>query len=265
MIEHGIQPCPFNRREESRDDEQALVRETHHGILGDHTSLPSVLRSLQSVRHQGTATRRAHDGGRIRLIDQVASFGTPSPIIVFTGGDPLLRGDLFDLLSHAADAGVRFALSPAVTELLSYDALKRIRDAGVSAVSVSLDGACAQTHDSIRRIDGTYQRTVQAMKDAVSLGLNIQVNTAIMKSNYTELPQLFHLIRGLGVKTWELFFLVKVGRGSGVDDLTPEEVESVCNFLYDASFYGMMVRNRRSALHQESCEREAGVWRLLEG
>ncbi len=178
----------------------------------------------------------------VRLIDQVASFGTPSPIIVFTGGDPLLRGDLFELLSHAADAGVRFALSPAVTELLSYDALKRIRDAGVSAVSVSLDGAYAQTHDSIRRIDGTYQRTVQAMKDAVSLGLNIQVNTAIMKSNYTELPQLFHLIRGLGVKTWELFFLVKVGRGSGVDDLTPEEVESVCNFLYDASFYGMMVR-----------------------
>ncbi len=172
----------------------------------------------------------------VRLIDQVASFGTPSPIIVFTGGDPLLRGDLFELLSHAADAGVRFALSPAVTELLSYDALKRIRDAGVSAVSVSLDGAYAQTHDSIRRIDGTYQRTVQAMKDAVSLGLNIQVNTAIMKSNYTELPQLFHLIRGLGVKTWELFFLVKVGRGSGVDDLTPEEVESVCNFLYDASF-----------------------------
>src|SRR5208283_3796609 len=107
----------------------------------------------------------------VLLIDQVASFGKPSPIIVFTGGDPLLRKDLFELLSHAADAGVRFALSPAVTELLSYDALKRIKEAGVSAVSVSLDGACAQAHDSIRRIEGTYQRTVQAMKDAVSLGL----------------------------------------------------------------------------------------------
>ena len=166
----------------------------------------------------------------------------PSPIIVFTGGDPLLRKDLFELLSHASDAGVRFALSPAVTELLSYDALKRIKEAGVSAVSISLDGANAETHDSIRRIDGTFQRTVQAMKDAVSVGLNIQVNTAIMKSNYTELPQLFHLIKGLGVKTWELFFLVKVGRGSGVEDLAPEEVESVCNFLYDASFYGLMVR-----------------------
>jgi len=129
-----------------------------------------------------------------------------------------------------------------VTELLTYDSLKRIKASGVSAISVSLDGASAQTHDSIRRISGTFDRTIQAMKDAVSVGLNIQVNTLIMKSNYTELPQLFHLIKALGVKTWELFFLVKVGRGADVEDLTPEENESVCNFLYDASFHGLMVR-----------------------
>lgn len=177
-----------------------------------------------------------------RLIDQVASFGKPSPIIVFTGGDPLLRKDLFELLSYAANAEVRFAVSPAVTELLSYDTLKRIKAVGASAVSISLDGASAQTHDSIRKREGTYQRTIQVIKDAVSLGLNIQVNTVIMKNNYTELPQIFHLIKTLGVKTWELFFLVQVGRGSGVEDLAPEEVESVCNFLYDASFYGLTIR-----------------------
>jgi radical SAM protein len=178
----------------------------------------------------------------LRLIDQVASFGSPSPIMVFTGGDPLLRADLFELLSHAAEKGVRFAVSPAVTGLLTRDALKRIKDAGVSAISVSLDGACAETHDSIRRIEGTYERTLQAMRDAVSVGLNIQVNSLVMKSNYLELPQLFHQIRALGVKTWELFFLVRVGRGTAVEDLSPEENESVCNFLYDASLYGLMVR-----------------------
>jgi len=75
-----------------------------------------------------------------------------------------------------------------------------------------------------------------------SLRLNPQVNTAIMARNYPELPQLFHQIRSLGIKTWELFFLVRVGRGSQVDDLTPEECESVCNFLYDASFYGVTIR-----------------------
>lgn len=177
-----------------------------------------------------------------RLIDQVASFGRPSPTIIFTGGDPMLRKDLFELLSHATKAGVRFALSPAVTPLLNYEALKRIKEAGATSVSLSLDGASAATHDSIRGEPGTFDRTVQAMKDAVSLGLNPQINTAIMRRNYRELPTVFRLIRSLGVKTWELFFLVRVGRGSEIDDLTPEQCESVCNFLYDASYYGVVVR-----------------------
>ncbi len=177
-----------------------------------------------------------------RLIDQVASFGRPSPTIIFTGGDPLLRKDLFELLSYATKAGVRFALSPAVTELLTFDTLKRIKEAGATSVSLSLDGASAETHDSIRGEPGTFDRTVQAIKDAVSLGLNPQINTAIMRRNFRELPRIFDLIRGLGVKTWELFFLVRVGRGSEIDDLTPEQCESVSNFLFDASYYGVVVR-----------------------
>lgn len=177
-----------------------------------------------------------------RLIDQVASFGKPTPTIIFTGGDPLIRKDLFDLLSYAASAGLRFAVSPAVTELLSHAALERLKDAGASSISISLDGASAQTHDSIRGKEGTYQRTIEAMKDAASSGLNPQVNTTIMKRNYRELPQIFHLVKTLGIKTWELFFLVKVGRGMEVQDLTPQECEDVCNLLYDASFYGVTIR-----------------------
>ncbi|MDG6898824.1 MAG: TIGR04053 family radical SAM/SPASM domain-containing protein [Nitrososphaerota archaeon] len=177
-----------------------------------------------------------------RLIDQVASFGKPSPTVIFTGGDPLFRRDIFELLAYAAKAGVRFGVSPAVTELLTVDALKRLKEAGASAISISLDGASAQTHDSVRQVPGTYERTIQAIKDALSIGLNTQVNTTVMGTNYRELPKLFHLIRTLGVKTWEVFFLVKVGRGTGVSDLTPEESESFSNFLYDSSFYGVTVR-----------------------
>ncbi len=177
-----------------------------------------------------------------RLIDSVSEFGPPKPTIIFTGGDPLLRKDLFELLSYARKVGVRFALSPAVTELLTYDKLREIKEAGASAISVSLDGASARTHDHIRRREGTFERTIQAMKDAVQLGLNIQVNTAIMKRNYEELPLIFDLISELGVKTWELFFLVKVGRGSQVEDMSPAQCEDVCNFLYDVSFRGMTVR-----------------------
>jgi AdoMet-dependent heme synthase len=177
-----------------------------------------------------------------RLIEQVASFGKPGPTMIFTGGDPLLRDDLFELLAYATDLGVRFAVSPAASDLLTYDALKRLKEAGAAAISLSLDGAVEATQDSIRRDEGTYRRTIQAMRDAVSLGLNPQINTTVMKGNYAELPRIFRLITGLGVKTWEVFFLVKVGRGTGVDDLSPEECETACNLLYDASHLGVTVR-----------------------
>jgi len=177
-----------------------------------------------------------------RLIDSVASFGDRSPTMIFTGGDPLLRRDFFDILHYATKAGVRFAVSPAATEMLSFATLRRIKDAGASSISLSLDGAVASTHDSIRGEEGVYARTVQAARDAVVLGLNPQVNTTIMERNYKELPQIFHLITSLGIKTWELFFLVKTGRGTGVGDLTPQQCEDVCNFLVDASSYGVTIR-----------------------
>lgn len=177
-----------------------------------------------------------------RLIDEVASFGKPYPTIIFTGGDPLKRDDLFELLQYASKLGVGFAVSPAVSELLTTHALMRMRVLCPSSVSISLDGATAQMHDAIRRRGGTFDRTIEVIREALGLGLNVQVNTVIMRKNYLELPQIFYLMRRLGVKTWELFFLVKVGRGTEVEDLDPEEYESVCNFLYDASRYGLTVR-----------------------
>lgn len=152
------------------------------------------------------------------------------------------RRDLFELLEYAKSLGLSFALSPAVTQLLTYDALKKLKESGVSAVSVSLDGASAKTHESIRREPGTFDRTVLTMKRAVEIGLKIQVNTAVMKSNLLELPDIYNLIKGIGVKTWELFFLIKVGRGSKVEDISPIESEAVGNFLYDCSLRGMLIR-----------------------
>ena len=177
-----------------------------------------------------------------RLVDQVASFGRPFPTIILTGGDPLRRRDLFDLLTYAARREMKFAVSPAATNLLSREVLVRIKQLGASSVSISLDGAWASTHDAIRRREGTYERTVRAVQDAVEIGLDVQVNTVVMKRNFRELAGVFSLVRGLGVRTWELFFLVKVGRGSGAEDIAPAEYESACNFLYDASFYGQTIR-----------------------
>ncbi|MDH2899985.1 MAG: TIGR04053 family radical SAM/SPASM domain-containing protein [archaeon] len=178
----------------------------------------------------------------MKLIDQVASFGKPYPTIIFTGGDPLKRKDLFELISYAARLGIGFALSPAVTDLVTPEILCKVKSLGASSISISLDGASHETHDSIRGREGTFEKTVETIQTAVRMSLNSQINTSIMKRNYQELPQIFRLIRGLSIKTWELFFLVRVGRGTSVQDLTPEEYESVCNFLYDASRYGIIIR-----------------------
>jgi radical SAM protein len=178
----------------------------------------------------------------LRVIDQVAQFGPPLPLIVFTGGDPLRRRDLPELLAHARARGITTAVSPAVTELLTDDALRRLMDVGVASVSLSLDGACAATHDGIRRAHGTYERTVATVRSALDLGLKLQVNTAVLRPNVAELARIFHHLREWGVPTWEVFFLVQVGRATEALDLRPDEYESVSNFLYDASRYGLVVR-----------------------
>jgi len=97
-------------------------------------------------------------------------------------------------------------------------------------------------HDKIRSIPGTFDRTVQVMKRALEIGLPIQVNTTIMKQNMMELPLLFEFLRRNGIRVWELFFLINVGRGENVQHTDSNENESICNFLYDASKYGMVLR-----------------------
>lgn len=203
--------------------------------------LLSCLHCRASAMTQPLPGELTHDEGK-RVIDQVTGFGRPYPTVIFTGGDPLQRRDLFELTDYAAAMGVNFALSPAVTDLLDREALVKIKCAGTSSISISLDGVSGETHDVIRNRPGTFDRTIKAIQAALSLGVSVQVNTAVMKRNLHELPEIFSLIRGLGVKTWELFFLIQVGRGSAVQDLTPQEYESVCRFLVDASRYGMTVR-----------------------
>ena len=186
--------------------------------------------------------------------------------MIFAGGDPLLRDDLFELLAYATDLGVRFAVSPAASDLLNYDALKRLKDAGAAAISLSLDGAVEATHDSIRRDEGTYRRTIQAMRDAVSLGLNPQINTTIMKGNYAELPRIFHLDNWAGGE--DLGGLLPGEGREGAPEWTtclPEECETACNLLYDASHLGVTVRTVEAPFVEKGRPHEITVGRLLDG
>ena len=177
-----------------------------------------------------------------RLIDQVAGFGRPHPILILTGGDCLLRPDLFGLIGHAQSAGIPVALSPSVSPLLDRRMIERIAASGVKAVSVSLDGASPATHDRVRGIPGHFGSTVQAIRALVDAGLPVQVNTTVMGANAGELARIAALLEHLSVHAWEVFFLVQTGRGSAEGAVTPAEHDDICHFLYDASRYGFVVR-----------------------
>ncbi len=170
----------------------------------------------------------------MRLIDQVAGFGKPSPIMVFTGGDPLMRRDIFRLLGYALERGVTAAIAPAVSPLLTGEVLDRLAGMGV-AVSLSLDSPYPGVHDSIRGVEGTWKRTVAAVERLVSRGARVQVNTVVMRETVDGLADMVKLLKDLGVKVWEVFYYVPTGRGAEESDLSPGEWEDVTHFLYEAS------------------------------
>ena len=176
------------------------------------------------------------------LIDQVAGFGRPYPILVLTGGDCLLRGDLWELVEYAQGLGIPTALSPSVTPALTDEAIATIADSGVKAVSISLDGARPATHDDVRGIAGHFGKTLEAIRKLVAAGLTVQVNTTVMRANVDELADITALMVELGAHIWEVFFLVHVGRGVAEGALTAQEHEDVAHLLWLASHYGYVVR-----------------------
>jgi radical SAM protein len=194
------------------------------------------------------------------LIHQVAAFGRPQPVLVLTGGDCLARPDIFELAGLAAGLGIHVAMSPSVTPGLGPAAFQRMRDTGVRAVSISLDGAHSTTHERIRGIPGHFAATVAAIRAATAAGLRVQVNTTVMRDNVEELPELAALLSGLGADIWEVFFLVVTGRAAREAQLSAAECEEVCHLLYDASGYGFVVRTVEAPFF-----RRVVAWRREQG
>lgn len=169
------------------------------------------------------------------LLDEFADYGTPRPIVILSGGDAFERPDLEELISYGTSIGLPMALSPSVTPLLTDERLASVREAGIKAFSLSLDGATAQTHDSFRGIEGTFDDTLAAAKLVTKHGFRFQVNTTICKNNLAELPQILQTVLGMGAHMWYLLFLVPMGRGSNLEALNPEEMEDVLHWLHDIS------------------------------
>ncbi len=159
-----------------------------------------------------------------------------------TGGDVLMRRDVVDVVAHARSLGVPVAIAPSVTPRLRPRLLQTLRRLGVKVASVSLDGARPETHESLRGIAGHFQETLRAIDLLRSCGFTVQVNTVVRPENLDELAETAEIVRARGAAVWELFFLVPVGRGDGLQALPAETNEAVCHFLYDASRYGFIVR-----------------------
>ncbi|MDQ0257896.1 radical SAM protein [Evansella vedderi] len=168
-----------------------------------------------------------------KLIDDIHSMN--NPMLVFTGGDPLMREDVFDIAKYAIDKGVRVSMTPSATPNVTKLAMEKAKEVGLSRWAFSLDGPNADIHDHFRGTSGSFELTMNAIRYLHELELPIQINTVISRYNYDHLDEMAKLVEDLECVLWSVFFLVPTGRGQEKDMITPVEHEKVFQWLYDLS------------------------------
>lgn len=164
-----------------------------------------------------------------RLIEQVAGMGTP--LLVLSGGDPASRNDLIELVAYAKSRNLRVATVPAATPRLTFDLVKRLKEAGLDQIAFSLDFPRAELHDAFRGVPGAFDKTLQAIQWAHHVGLPPQINTCVWDESRHYLAETVELAERLRIVFWEVFFLVPVGRGNMIRGLTPEACEQAFEIL----------------------------------
>lgn len=216
--------------------------------------------SAQPYRHPGELST---DEGK-DLINQIAALQVP--VFVLTGGDPIKRPDLFELIDHARSVGVRVSLTPSATPLLTREVVFKLKASGLARLAVSLDGATAFTHDLFRGMTGSFARTLDAIRWANEAGLPCQINTTFSRRNIHEIDDLVALMESLNITLWSVFFLVPTGRGQLGDLLNAGEFEHIFAKLHQLSkTAGFDIKTteaqhyRRYLLQQQVAERKSGA------
>lgn len=166
------------------------------------------------------------------LVDQVAEFGPPPPVLVFSGGDPLQRPDLLQLIGRARDRDLPAAVIPAPTADVDRATVRSLKEAGTRRLALSLDGATAESHDEFRGEPGSFESAMVAARHARAEDLPFQVNTTVTAETLPDLPAIADRIEDLGAVAWEVFSLVPVGRGVQLEAPTPDEHEEIMAWLY---------------------------------
>jgi radical SAM protein len=168
-----------------------------------------------------------------RLIDRMADFG--HPILIFTGGDPMMRPDLVDLIRYATEQGLRCSLTPTATGMPTLERLKAVKEAGIRRIALSLDSSDPGIHDEFRKVKGSWDRTMKILHNAQEAGLSVQVNTTVTTFNVDTLPEMVPFIEEVSAVQWSVFFMVPTGRAEVKWMISPEKHEETFHWLYDLS------------------------------
>lgn len=165
-----------------------------------------------------------------KLIDEIVSFS--KPVIIMTGGEPLLRKDIFEIAEYGKKRGLVMVMSPNGT-LLDDENIKKIIASGIKRISVSLDGPDAASHDNLRQVSGAFNQACEGIKKAKKAGLEFQINSTIAKRNIKLLSQVMKLAKDLGAKAHHIFLLVPTGRAKDMvdEELSTLEYEETLKFL----------------------------------
>jgi heme b synthase len=166
------------------------------------------------------------------LIDTFPQTG--SPIIIFTGGEPLLRTDVFDLAVYAREKGLRCVMAPNGT-LINAQNARAMREAGIERVSISIDGPDAGSHNVFRGVPGAFEASMQGIEYLKQAGIPFQINTTVTKNNLNSFEQIFTLAQNLGAVAWHIFLLVPTGRAAALQEeiISAVEYERILNWFYD--------------------------------
>ena len=169
----------------------------------------------------------------MRLVDDIAELNPP--VLVITGGDPLMRRDVFSIVERAVDRGLRVSISPTTTALATRERFERLRDLGIQMVHVSVDGGDAATHDAFRGVEGTFERAMSTLAILRDLGLPVQVGTTLARHNLHQLPQMAALMAEQGVRVWNVFYLVPTGRAHREQMISTAQAEESWRWLAEYS------------------------------
>ena len=185
----------------------------------------------------------------LKVIDEIAELN-PNIILILTGGEPLLRRDLFDLSRYASRKGMMVLLGTNAC-LINDDVARKLKDNGFSGIGISLDSIHPYIHDSIRGMKGSWKMAVEGMKACKRQGLEIQIQTTVFKKNYDEIPKLVAFAHDMGARVFNLFFLVCTGRGQDITDITSKQYEDALKQIYKLhnQYEGTMLVSAKCAPH----------------